>query len=119
MFAQVVPFQLTTPFSVLPSVYGGAPQDGTGAQALYDASMAIYNNPAIANNGPEVQQAIAKMGITAEPKAQGVIAVLALAINVLVLAAICKKAFATKTNPYKNEIWKGSKDFDEAMARAE
>ena len=119
MFAQVVPFQLTTPFSVLPSVYGGAPQDGTGAQALYDASMAIYNNPAIANNGPEVQQAIAKMGITAEPKAQGVIAVLALAINVLVLAAICKKAFATKTNPYKNEIWKGTKDFDEAMARAE
>jgi hypothetical protein len=81
--------------------------------------MAIYNNPAIANNGPEVQQAIAKMGITADPKAQGVIAVIALAINVLVLAAICKKAFAAKTNPYKNEIWAGTKDFDEAMARAE
>ncbi len=119
MFAQVVPFQLTKPFSVLPSLYAGAPTDGTGAQALYDASMAIYNNPAISNNGPEVQQAIANMGITAEPKAQGVIAVLALVINVLVLAAICKKAFATKTNPYKNEIWAGTKDFDEAMARKE
>ena len=119
MFAQVVPFQLTKPFSVLPSLYAGAPQDGSGAQALYDASMAIYNNPAIANNGPEVQQAIAKMGITADPKAQGVIAVLALAINVLVLAAICKKAFATKTNPYTKEIWAGTKDFEEAMARKE
>ena len=117
--AQVVPFQLTKPFSVLPSLYAGAPQDGTGAQALYAASMAIYNNPAIANNGPEVQKAIEAMGITADPKVQGVIAVLALAINVLVLAAICKKAAATKTNPYTKEIWGGTKDFEEAMARAE
>ena len=37
----------------------------------------------------------------------------------ILLAAIIKKAKATKTNPYMKEIWTGTKDFDEAMARAE
>lgn len=119
MFAQVVPFQLTKPFSVLPSLYAGAPTDGTAAEEMWRVSMELYNNPAIANNGPEVQQAIEAMGITADPRAQGVIAVAAFVINVCVFAAIMKKAAATKTNPYTNEIWKGTKDFEEAMARAE
>ena len=56
---------------------------------------------------------------TADPRAQGIIAALALAVNVCVFAAIIKKAKATKTNPYMKEIWTGTKDFDEAMARAE
>ena len=117
MFAQVVPFQLTKPFSVLPSLYAGAPTDGTGAELMWQKSMELYN--AGIHNGPAVDKAIADMGITANPIAQGVVAVLALAINVCVFAAIMKKACATKTNPYKNEIWKGTKDFEEAMARAE
>ncbi len=117
MFAQVVPFQLTKPFSVLPSLYAGAPQDGTAAELMWQKSMELYNAGQI--HGPAVDKAIADLGITANPTAQGVVAVLAIVINVCVFAAIMKKACATKTNPYKNEIWKGTKDFEEAMARCE
>ncbi|MGP1587508.1 MAG: DUF5692 family protein [Treponemataceae bacterium] len=117
MFAQMVPFQLTKPFSVIPSLYKGAVTDGTAAQTLYDKAIELYNAGNI--NGEAVNQAIADMGITADPKMQGIIAVAALLVNVCVFAAIMKKSCATKTNPYKNEIWKGTRDFEEAMARAE
>ncbi|MDD7417777.1 MAG: DUF5692 family protein, partial [Spirochaetales bacterium] len=117
MFAQVIPFQLTKPFSVLPSLYKGAPLDGTGAELMWQKSMELYNAGHI--NDGAVADAIAEMGITADPKAQGIVAIAALVINVCVLAAICKKAIATKTNPYTKELWVGSKDFDEAMAREE
>ncbi len=116
MFAQVVPlFQLSKTFGVLPSVYAGA--GATSSLDLYNKAIELYNAGHI--NGAEVDSAIRGFGITADPKMQGIVAVAALAINVCVLAAIIKKAKATHTNPYTHEIWKGTKDFEEAMARAE
>ena len=117
MFAQVVDFQLTKPFSVLPSLYAGAPQDGTAAEAMYQKAMELYN--AGTHTGPAVKNAIEGMGITAHPTAQAVIAVLAFVINVCVFAAILKRSVKAHKNPYKNEIWTGTPDFNEAMERAE
>lgn len=90
MFAQVFPlFQDSSVFSTRTSVY---PVDYVmGATA-----------PASAN-----------------PTAQGVIAVLSLLVNVVVLAAIIKRAKAKNINPYKQEVWVGTKDYNEAMERAE
>lgn len=95
MFAQIVPaFQDYSKFSVLPSVYG----DTYDAVGYMDASI---------------------RPITAHPQAQGVIAVASIVTNVVVLAFIIKRSIALKRNPYKNEIWMGTKDYEEAMARAE
>ncbi|MBO4382607.1 MAG: hypothetical protein J5847_00780 [Clostridia bacterium] len=95
MFAQIFPaFQDYSKFSVLPSVYG----DTYDAVGYMDASI---------------------RPITAHPQAQGVIAVLSIATNVVVLAFIIKRSLELKRNPYKNEIWMGTKDYEEAMARAE
>ncbi|MBQ3995877.1 MAG: hypothetical protein II639_04425 [Clostridia bacterium] len=95
MFAQVVPaFQDYSKFSVLPSVYG----DTYDAVGYMDASI---------------------RPITAHPQAQGVIAVASIVTNVVVLAFIIKRSIELKRNPYKNEIWMGTKDYEEAMARAE
>ena len=95
MFAQVFPlFQIGTKFSVLPSLYG---EGWTNGLELGAAAQ------------PEF----------ADPTMQGVIAIIALAANVICLAAIVKRAVAQKKNPYKNEIWTDQKDFNEAMARAE
>ena len=95
MFAQVVPaFQDYSKFSVLPSVYG----DTYDAVGYMDASI---------------------RPITAHPQAQGVIAVASIVTNVVVLAFIIKRSIELKSNPYKNEIWMGTKDYEEAMARAE
>lgn len=116
MFAQVVNFQLTKPFSVIPSLYAGAPQDGSAAGVMYTEAMRLYGEGHI--SGAEVDSAIQSMGITADPKMQGIIAVLALAVNVCVFAAILKKAKATKTNPYTHDIWVGTKDHTEALERA-
>ena len=57
--------------------------------------------------------------LVADPTAQGVVAVLALAVNVVVLAFIIKKAKQLGVNPYTHEIWMGTKDYDEAMSIAE
>lgn len=62
---------------------------------------------------------IAATGIRANPVPQGVVSILALAINVVVLTMIIKRSVQAKKNPYTNEIWTGTKDFEEAMARAE
>ena len=59
------------------------------------------------------------MGITADPRAQGVIAILALAINVVVMAFIIQRSIKMGRNPYSNCVWEGTKDFEEAMARAD
>lgn len=56
---------------------------------------------------------------SANPTMQGVVAIIALVANVIVLAMIIKRAIEQKKNPYTNEIWKGTKDFEAAMARAE
>lgn len=95
MFAQVFPlFQIGTKFSVLPSLYGEGWTNGLELGAAVQPEFA-------------------------DPTMQGVIAVIALAANVICLAAIVKRAVAQKKNPYKNEIWTDQKDFKEAMARAE
>lgn len=95
MFAQIVPaFQDYSKFSVLPSIYGNT-YDKIG---YMDASI----RPTVAH-----------------PQAQGVIAVASIVINVVVLAFIIKRSVELKRNPYKNEIWMGTKDYEEAMARAE
>ena len=95
MFAQVVPaFQDYSKFSVLPSVYG----DTYDAVGYMDASI---------------------RPITAHPQAQGVIAVASIVTNVVVLAFIIKRSIELKRNPYKNEIWMGTKDYEEAMARVQ
>ena len=52
------------------------------------------------------------------PTAQGVIAIVALVVNVVILVAIIKRAKAQKKNPYKQEVFTDQKDFQEAMARA-
>ena len=53
-----------------------------------------------------------------DPAAQGVIAIVALVVNVVILVAIIKRAKAQKKNPYKQEVFTDQKDFQEAMARA-
>ena len=88
MFAQVFPlFQDKSIFSVIPVLYA-------------DGVMDSATHPA-----------------TADPKVMGFIAVLAIATNVIVLAHIIKLSVAQKKNPYKNEIFTGTPDFEEAMAR--
>ena len=54
----------------------------------------------------------------ADPTAQGVIAIVALVVNVVILVAIIKRAKTQKKNPYKQEVFTDQKDSQEAMARA-
>lgn len=90
MFAQVFPlFQDASRFSVIPTVY---------ADGFMDAAV----HPA-----------------AADPTMQGVVAVLALAANVIVLEVIIKRAKEQHKNPYKEEIFTDQRDFKLAMARAE
>ena len=90
MFAQVFPlFQDASRFSVIPTVY---------ADGFMDAAV----HPA-----------------AADPTMQGVVAVLALAANVIVLAVIIKRAKEQHKNPYKEEIFTDQRDLKLAMARAE
>jgi hypothetical protein len=56
---------------------------------------------------------------SANPTMQGVIAIVALAANVICLSFIIKRSIEQKKNPYKNEIFTDQKDFKEAMSRAE
>lgn len=89
MFAQVFPlFQDQGVFATLPVLYA-------------DGVM----NPAVRPTA-------------VDPTMQGVIAIIALAVNVLVLTVIIKRAITQKKNPYKNEIFTDTKDFQKAMARA-
>ena len=53
------------------------------------------------------------------PVPQGVISIASLAINVLALALIIKRSVEQKKNPYKQEIFTDTKDFQLALARAE
>ena len=90
MFAQVFPlFQEQGNFAVLPVLY----KDG-----VMDAAV----RPTAVN-----------------PTMQGVIAILALAANVICLAVVIKRAKEQKKNPYTNEIFTDQRDFKLAMARAE
>ena len=88
MFAQVFPlFQDNSVFSTITSVYA----DG-------------FMNPAVRPTA-------------ANPTAQGVVSIVALVVNVVILASIIKRAKAQKKNPYKQEIFTDQRDFREAMER--
>ena len=90
MFAQVFPlFQDRSIFTTLPVLY---------ADGFMDAAI----RPTLVN-----------------PVPQGVISIVSLAINVLALALIIKRSKEQKKNPYKQEIFTDTKDFQQAMARAE
>lgn len=90
MFAQVFPlFQDTGKFAVIPVLYA----DGVMNPAVRPAA--------------------------ADPTMQGVVAILALVVNVCVLAVIAKRSIEQKKNPYKNEIFTDQHDYKLAMARAE
>jgi hypothetical protein len=119
MWAQVVPtFQLVGRFqAALPSVYGGATEAGVNTAMLYDKAIALFN----AGQGKTVaaNEAIASLGITANPTAQGVVAILAIAINVICMTEIIRRSIKMGKNPYSNNVFVGTKDFDLAMERAE
>lgn len=95
MFAQVFPlFQVGSKCAVLPSLYG---KEWTNGLELATAAQPAYANPT----------------------AQGVMAILAIVVNVLCITIIIKRSLEQKKNPYKNEIFTDQKDFQIAMARAE
>ena len=90
MFAQVFPlFQDQSIFTTIPVLY---------ADGFMDAAV----RPTLVN-----------------PVPQGVISIASLAINVLVLALIIKRSVEQKKNPYKQEIFTDTKDFQLALARVE
>ena len=90
MFAQVFPlFQDASVFTTIPVLY---------ADGFMDAAV----RPTLVN-----------------PVPQGVISILALAINALALAVIIRRAIQQKKNPYKQEIFTDTWDFRLAMERAE
>ena len=90
MFAQVFPlFQDRSVFTTIPALY---------ADGFMDAAV----RPTLVN-----------------PVPQGVISILSLAINALVLALIVRRAIQQKKNPYKEEIFTDTRDYQLAMARAE
>ena len=114
MFAQVLPlFQLSNTFSVLPSLYGGATKAGVKALDLYNAAITCHTTGASAGD------AIANFGITANPTAQGVVAMLAIIANVVCITVIIKRSIEQKKCPYTKEIWVGTRDYEQAMSRAE
>ena len=53
------------------------------------------------------------------PSVNLVVSVIALAANVAALACIIYRAKKLGVNPYKHEVFKGTRDFEQAMARAE
>ena len=90
MFAQVFPlFQDASRFTTIPVLYA-------------DGFMNAAVRPELVN-----------------PVPQGVISILSIGINALALGIIIKRSREQKKNPYKNEIFTDTKDFQLAMARAE
>ena len=99
MFAQVFPlFQVDGIFSTLPVLY-----KYTGASTGMELSKLTLEQMNAAG---------------AYPVAQGVMSILAVVANVICIAVIIKRAVEQKKNPYKNEIFAGTRDYDQAMDRA-
>ena len=98
-------------------------KDGERMSVEYNGTMTFETQLAKWN---EVQQ-IYGMGsdgtysinAVANTNVQGFISILALAANVICLAVIIKRSIEQKKNPYKEDIWTGTKDYEEAMARAD
>ena len=105
MFAQVFPlFQISGKFATaLPVVYND----------VVAATGAV--------NGLELGKVSADVigKIAPNATAQGTVSILALVANVVCLSVIIKRSIEQKKNPYTNEIWKKTRDFEEAMSRAE
>ena len=100
MFAQVFPsFQNHSKFTTLPTVYADAAKFATDATGRMNPNLVLT-------------------AADANPKAQGVVAVLAIAVNVLVIVGIFKRAKEQKKNPYTNEIFTDTRDYKLAMERA-
>lgn len=98
MFAQVFPlFQIGTKYSVLPVLY-----ENIEAKTGMDLAKMTDLGNAVANTN-----------------VQGFISILALAANAICLAVIIKRSIEQKKNPYKEDIWTGTRDYEEAMARAD
>ncbi|WP_022749974.1 DUF5692 family protein [Lachnobacterium bovis] len=119
MWAQIVPlFQLKGTFAAaLPRVYGGASKAGVTTMMLYDKAIELYN--AGQGKSAEVGKVISKLGITADPSMQSLVAMLSVGVNVICISVIIKKSIQNKCNPYSNEVFKGTKDYEEALARAQ
>ena len=119
MWAQVVPsFQLSSRFAAaLPTIYGGATQNGITTMKLYESAIDLYNHQL--GKTAAAGEAIAKMGITADPRMQGFVAVLAIVVNVVCITEIIRRAVKLKKNPYSNEVFTDTKDFKLAMEHAE
>ncbi|MCR5770476.1 MAG: DUF5692 family protein [Butyrivibrio sp.] len=119
MWAQVVPlFQLKGTFAAaLPRVYGGATEAGITTMNLYEKAIELYNSGL--GKSAEANKAIAEMGITADPTMQGFIAIAAVIVNVVCIMVIIKRSIKAGRNPYSNNVFEGTRDFEEAMARAE
>ena len=83
---------------------------------LYAKAIDLFN--AGAGKTAQAGEIISSMGITADPRAQGVVAILAIVANVICIAVIIKRSIAMGKNPYSNEVFVGTKDYEEAMARA-
>lgn len=99
MFAQVFPlFQVDGIFATLPVLY-----KYTGAATGMELSKLTLEQMNAAG---------------AYPVAQGVMSILAVVANVICIAVIIKRAVEQKKNPYKNEIFAGTRDYDQAMDRA-
>ncbi len=99
MFAQVVPlFQVDGIFATLPVLY-----KYTGAKSGMELTHYTLEQMNAAG---------------AYPVAQGVMAILAVVANVICISVIIKRAIEQKKNPYKNEIFAGTRDFEQAMDRA-
>ena len=100
MFAQVFPsFQNHSKFTTLPTIYKDA---------------ALFATDATGRMNPDLVLTAAD----ANPTAQGVVAIAAIGVNVLVITAIIKRAKEQKKNPYTNEIFTDTRDFKLAMERA-
>ena len=118
MFAQTVPlFQLKGRFAAaLPSLYGNAAANGVTTMDLYEKAIAIYN--AGQGKTQAAGDAIASLGIVANPTTQGFVSMLALVANVICISVIIKRSIEAGKNPYSNEVWVGTRDYEEAMKRA-
>ncbi len=91
MFAQVFPlFQDKSKFTTVSVLYGKG-----GIAAATGTSM------------PTV----------AEPKVQGIISILSVIINVVAFAVILKRAKAKNINPWKQDVFSDTRDFQEALSR--
>lgn len=105
LFAQLFPlFQISGTFATaLPVLY--AP--------VVEATGAV--------NGLQLGQVSADVigKIAPNYAAMGTVSVLALIANVVCLAVIIKRSLKMGINPYKQDVWVGTKDYEEALERAD